>query len=84
MIFAITYDPVGMGKSDLPFALIFFTIGAVLLVLKKQQAAARLERVKKGEITAIEAKQLNRICSLGGYVLIAIGVILALTHYYTF
>lgn len=81
MLFAATSDPTGMSVFDVPMALMFFVSGVVMLALKKQQAAARLERVKKGEMTESEAKKRNRDWSLIGYTMIVLGLGLTISHY---
>ena len=83
LLFTAVSDPTGMSLFDIPMALMFFVSGMVMLGLRKQQAAARLERVKKGELTETEAKKRNRDLSLSGYASIALGLGLAISHYLT-
>jgi hypothetical protein len=82
-LFTAISDPTGMSMFDLPMAFMSFVGGVVFLSLKKQQARARLERVKKGEMTEAEAKKRNRDWSLSGYTMIVLGLGLAISHYLT-
>lgn len=81
MLFIAVSDPTGMSRFDIPMAFMFFVSGVALLGLRKQQATARVERVKKGELTESEAKKRNRDWSLAGYAFIALGLGLAISHY---
>jgi hypothetical protein len=81
LLFTAISDPTGMSVFDIPMAVMFFVSGLVVLGLRKQQATARFERVKKGELTESEAKKRNRDWSLSGYTFIALGLGLAISHY---
>jgi hypothetical protein len=70
-----------MAMFDVPMAIICVIGGVMTLSIRKQQAAARLERVKKGEMTEAVAKRRNRDLSLSGYTFIALGFGIAISHY---
>lgn len=81
LLLTIISDPTGMSIFDIPMAVMSFLGGVVVLGLRKQQATARFERVRKGELTESEAKKRNRDWSLSGYTFIALGLGLAISHY---
>jgi hypothetical protein len=75
MILAIS-DAEKLSTLDLPIALLMLAFGVVAISLRKQQAAARLVRVKKGELSEAEAKKNEKIIYWSGYVLTALGLLL--------
>jgi hypothetical protein len=83
MLFIAISDAAKIRMFDIPMACMFFVSGVVFLGLRKQQATARLERVRKGEMTEAEAKKRNRDWSLSGYTMIVLGMGLAVSHYLT-
>jgi len=70
-----------MEFFDLPMAGLFLAGGVVALAIRKQQAAARLERVKNGEMTEELARKRNRDLSLSGYAFVALGLGIAISHF---
>jgi len=62
--------------ADLPMALVMFLMGVGFLALRKKMSGARAERVAKGEITAAEALQADRMMLWGGWFITACGVFL--------
>ena len=63
-----------MRTLDLPMSLLMLVMGIIFIALRKQQAAARHERMKKGELSAEEAEKNGRIFYWGGYVVTAAGL----------
>jgi hypothetical protein len=70
-----------LSSFDVPMAIMLALSGGFFLGIRKQQAAARLERVKKGELTEEFARKRNRDLSLAGYTLIFAGLGIAVSHY---
>jgi hypothetical protein len=70
-----------MESLDYPIAALAFVWGVVCLANRKKQAARRLERVSKGELTEAESSKRGRLLTQGGYTLVAIGFGVAISHY---
>jgi hypothetical protein len=70
-----------LSSFDVPMAVMLALSGSFSLGIRKQQAAARLERVRRGEMTEHLAQRRNRDLSLAGYTLILAGLGIAVSHY---
>ena len=57
-------------------ALLMLAMGIVFLTMRKKQAAARRERVDRGELTAEQAKKNDKLFSWSGYGVTACGLFL--------
>ena len=84
MIFLALADPTGMEILDLPIAIMFVATGIIFLAIRKPQSSARMERVKRGELSLKDAEKKNRTFSLCAYSVIGIGVGLLVAHFVKF
>jgi len=81
MLLAATSSANQMALFDIPMAIAAVVGGVAFLSMRKQQAAARAERVRRGEMTEQLARKRNRELLLGGYTFIALGLGIAISHY---
>ncbi|HWZ95148.1 MAG TPA: hypothetical protein VNW30_08140 [Opitutaceae bacterium] len=70
-----------LSSFDVPMAVMCTLSGCIFLSSRKQQAAARLERVRRGEMTEDLAKRRNRDLTLSGYTLVFAGLGIAVSHF---
>ena len=66
--------PEAMQVFDLPMAVMFIVTGVIFIAMRKQQAAARMERVKRGELSLVDAQKRDRALSWGAYFITIIGI----------
>lgn len=62
--------------ADLPIAIMLFLMGVCFLALRKKMSVARMERVKKGEMSSMEATKADRLVMWAGISVTACGLFL--------